>query len=732
MFNQSNQQQFTQLMNQQAALQQEPNYSQPINPPSTVQVNDPTLFTGLYWMGRWVLQNVVIDEPYFIPTWNTLSANNFENQDYARCVARMCDAVRQRGVNPNAYQNEVVLPIFEMDAAVRWCSNVQLAEQILPPEYQQRAMEWKGQAEQLVASSQPTNTFAQASGNFGNQRPAFGQPAQTNAWQQQRGGFQQPAQSGWGSQNRQVSGTNRSGFFSDSQPQVSSRNAAGIRTTTTAFEQHSSPKPKQESTTDWKARGAVDKKPMNADKVWGARSSQSQTDEVTTEIESDLDALLPQHEFKSTGKDVNFDTPIKGPQTTGTTDMSHEVNVTSAIAQDDARTSTDAIKCPVLNSVVRAIYGQYLPKAAVVTGKDNQCNVLVLPHGQTDIPVVKLENTDKAKMGYDDGTILVDYIWADYSDESIVSKTVPVKQGEANMDYLKHTLNGPVAPVHPKHVVQCASLTAPASKVADEGMVTKHTGKTIDESRATYSTADTKEFAVASIRAQTQGSVDKSIETYDKLVTPFVVAEDFDRQVFADMESLDSDGFDEYVEKLGSLPRAMQLYVSAQLLSDVRYALDAQLDAELDISEFDDIGDVTDYLAENRSAKLAALWKDILTRIMHNNIRLVSDEMRNEAIAALGDSAPKTTDNLVLLERERYILALPYTLAELNITATSDEMFYIQDTSHAQLHESVQAIFSRLVKTGVSDFSLRLADGVVYRICKLEQVAKTYTFTKVK
>ena len=139
MFNQGNQntQMYTQITNQQSALNSEPDYGSPITPPSSVQVDNPELFTGLYWMTRWVLQNVVLEDPYFIPSWNILSNNNFQNGDYARLVARSCQQAQQRNVAVNRMQEDLVLPMLEMDAAMRWSENVQFASQYLPPQMQQ-------------------------------------------------------------------------------------------------------------------------------------------------------------------------------------------------------------------------------------------------------------------------------------------------------------------------------------------------------------------------------------------------------------------------------------------------------------------------------------------------------------------------------------------------------------------------------------------------------------------
>ena len=714
MFNQ-NQNIYTEIGNPQSALQQEPNYGQPINLPSSVQINNPELFTGLYWMGRWTLQNLVQGDPYFTPSWNILGSNNFENQDYAKCVARMCDALQRR--NTNDLQNDIVMPLLEMDAAVRWCDNPQVAEQVLPPQYQKRALDWKARADQLMAQSNVGGGFPQQ-GGFGRQSNGFNQPAQQNVWQQQRsGGFQAPSKS-WGGQ-QQVSGTNKSGFFNDNaQAPVSSRNAAGIRTTTSALAQHSAPKAQQSVASDeWKPRSA-------AATGWNSAS----IDETQKTVgENPLDALLPQ---KSSGEwPVQTNTPEQ--TNTGTTTMPHEVKVDTPVTSNEVGLRTDGIKCPVLSPVALAVFGEFLPKVAIITGKGNADNVLVLPHGQTDLDVVNLNSKEDSRLGYDSGSILVDYIWADYERQEIVSKTVPVKRGETNVDYASHTLSGPVAPVHPKHVVIAAAMTKPAEKVSDEGIVTSHRGKTIDSSRATYSTAETHEFIAASIRAQNQDSVDKSIETYDKFITPFVMVEGFDTAIFDTMHELNADGFDAYVEQLNTLPRTMQLHVSAHILKDVRFALDVTLDADLNISDFDDIGDITDYLRSNRSDKLAGLWTEELSRIMRNNIYVTPEALREDAIKALGDAIPKTTDNLVLLERSRYELTLPYTLSELNIAATDDAMFYVRDTTHADLHEAVQAIFARLTKTEISDFTLRLADGITYQIGKLATVAKTYVFSKV-
>lgn len=716
MFNQ-NPNIYTELINSQACLQQEPNYGQQINLPSSVQINNPELFTGLYWMGRWTLQNLVQNDVYFTPSWNILSNGNFENQDYAKCVARMCDALQRR--NTNDLQNDIVMPLLEMDAAVRWCDNPQLAEQVLPPAYQKRALDWKARADQLMAQSNVGGGFQQQ-GGFSGQGGGFNRAPQQNVWQQQRsGGFQAPSKS-WGGQ-QQISGTNKSGFFNDNnQAPVSSRNAAGIRTTTSALAQHSAPKVDKPAASDeWKPRSAAS--------GW---NSQATEETQKTVGENPLDALLPQ---KSSGEwPVQTNTSEQSqPTNTGTTDMPHEVKVDTLVTSNEVGLRTDGIKCPVLSPVALAVFGEFLPKVAVITGKGDANNVLVLPHGQTDLDVVNLNDAADSRLAYDSNSLLVDYIWADYERQEIVSKTVPVKKGEVNVDYSSHILGGPVAPVHPKHVVKAAAMTTPASTVAEEGIVTNHRGKTIDASRATYSTAETHEFIAASIRAQNQDSVDKSIETFDKFITPFVMVDGFDTAIFNTMHELNADGFDTYVEQLNTLPRTMQLHVSAHILKDVRFALDVTLDAGLDVSDFDDIGDITEYLKENRSDKIAGLWAEELSRIMRNNIYVTPEALREDAIKALGDAIPKTTDNLVLLERSRYELTLPYTLSELNIAATDDAMFYVRDTTHADLHEAVQAIFARLTKTEISDFSLRLADGITYQIAKLAMVAKTYVFSKV-
>lgn len=722
--NQNNTQMYTDIMNQQFALNGEPDYSTQINPPTSVQVNNPQMFTGLYWMTRWVLQNVVLNDQYFIPSWNVLSANNFQNSDYARLIARACQQGQVRNVQMNRMQDDLVLPMLEMDAAIRWNDNVQFAQQYLPPQQQQRAQEWFQRAQAISAPQQTAGWGGQSQGGFAQQQ-TFGQQ---NAWQQKRGTYGAQNQSGWPAQSQHVSGTNRSGFFNDGKQAPTSRNQAGIRTLNAALEQTTSDTPDVPVEQDsWGSRSSVAAESQPSG--WGGKSSQELAAETQkTAGTSPLDDILPQNEWKVDSDDESQLNALESEL--GSSTMSHEVNIADALNTNaTSGPATSEIGCPVLRSVAQSIYGDTLPMASIVTGPHN--NILAQPHGQTDLPVESLagENAMAERLGYGPEFVLVDYIYADYELEKLVFKIVPIKGGDADMDYMKHILSGPVAAANPKHHVEAASLTTPIARVADEGMVTKH-GKQVDITKATYSANETAEFIAASIKAQTHNSTDKSIEVYDKVVLPFVLDEEFDREVFTRMADYTSAEVTAYIDDLETLPRPMQLAISAQILKDVNFALNAKLDAEVDISDFDDIVEVYDFLKGNRSEKVAELWLTELTHILSNNIRFVPDEMRIDALAALGAEIPKKTDSIVMLERERYVLALPYTLSELNITAGGADVFLVQDTSHAQLHEAVKAIFERLVKTNISEFELRLADGLVYKVAKLIPVAKTYSFTK--
>ncbi len=744
MFNQGNQntQMYTQITNQQSALNSEPDYGSPITPPSSVQVDNPELFTGLYWMTRWVLQNVVLEDPYFIPSWNILSNNNFQNGDYARLVARSCQQAQQRNVAVNRMQEDLVLPMLEMDAAMRWSENVQFASQYLPPQMQQRAQEWAQRAQQLIGGG---NNFGasrgfQQGGGFGNsggwgnsqpQQSSFGQ--QGNAWQQKRAAYSgNQSGSTWGQQQQHVSGTNRSGFFSNDRKAAPTVNQAGIRTLNTALERSTvigKGDVEEKSDTDWSPRGAT-----NQSGGWTGKSTQQLAAETQKTVgKSPLEELLPQDEWKVSNQqdESPLDVLDTANNKSGSSAMSHDVNITDALTSStNVGPAVSDIGCPVLRAMAEGVYGERLPMASILTGQHN--SILVQPHGQTELPVESLsgENALAEKLAYGGSTILVDYIYADYELEKLVSKIAPITEGDADMDYMKHILHGPVTPANPKHHVQAANLAKPIQRVADEGMVTKH-GVTVDVTKATYSSLETSEYVAASIKAQTYTDTDKSIEVYDKVVVPFVVPEDFDRTVFSRMVAHTSENLTAYIDELETLPRPMQLAVSVNILKDVNFTLKAKLDAEMQIEDFDDVVEVYDYLKANRSEKLAAMWLSELSYIMANNIRVVPDSVREDALKALGDGIPKKTDSLVLLERERYTLTLPYTLAELNITAKSDDMFYVQDTAHAELYEAVLAIFERLVKTNISNFQLRLADGVVYNVAKLVPVAKTYTFTKV-
>ena len=712
-----NQNQLTSLYNQQAMLQQEPNYSQQINLPRTIQIQDPQLFTGLFWFGRWTLQQLISD-PYFYPTWNVLSENNFENQAYAKVVDRMCSMAIAANCNQSQMYDAVLIPVLEMDAAVRWFNVGNQAQQILPPEYLDRVMYYKQQADNLLASLQPRNSFPQ-------QQQSNGWAAQNRAQPQSFGRMQTAGFN----QVQRTSGTNKSGFFADaSAPVPSSVNAAGIRTTTSALEKTTTPVKQQPTPVDnsWGSRSAVsDSQPTSG--MWQGKSSQelAATTQVTRGI-NPLDDMLPQQEWKVDDVVVpQIDKPRTGDST-----MTHAVNVSTATAIAGMVIPVSEISCPVLRSVASERFGEFLPEGVLVTGRNGENNVLMVPNGQTDIQAEIEANKFEYSLAYDsDEKVLVDYIWADYDVEKILGKTVAIDNGDNKMDYHKHTLSGPVNATNAKHHVEYANIVTPTTKVSEVGLITKH-GKVIDSSKTGYSNGTDLNLHAASIKVQSS-SVDKSSETYDKLVVPFVVSKDFDLEILTKLFDASAQDFEVYSSLLDELPRDMQLYVSYRVLSDAQIALDHQLRADIEVSEFDDIGDMEQYLRDNRGATMADKWAELLTSIMRNNIRTVPDTMRIAALEALGDSIPKNTDNLVLLERESYRLNLPYTLSELNIVATDDKLFYVQDASHAKLHTVMSEVFARLVKTNISSFELHLADGSVYRICKLVSVAKTYTFSKI-
>ena len=718
----NNQNALTELQNGQACLNNEPNYQQQIQLPNSIQVSNAEMFTALYWMGRWTLECAVQNEQYFIPSWNALSENNFENQSYARLVGRMCDAVNSQNIQQSQVRDAVVVPMLEMDVAIRWCNVPQQAEQILPTDYQNRAMKWKRDAEQLLQSSKQGGFGNQQRSNgFGNQQQSngFGNQQQSSGWGNQRqGGF---------SQQKQISGTNKSGFFSGTQQAPSSTNSAGIRTTFSAGEAAASNLPTEAEQDKFT--------PRTSSSGWGGKSTQDIAEETqVTKGVNPLEDMLPQHEQWKVDDVVipGSDAPIANGNL-GDNTMTHSVSVSNALSSNNNGLSIDQIGCPVLLQLASECYGEFLPEGMSITGKDQENNVLVVANGQTDIPAIIIDAPGiTARLAYDSKlTVLVEYIWADYDKSQILGKTVPVAIGEKDMDYFEHTLSSPVTTTKVKHHVEYASIAVPTSKANEAGMITKH-GKLIDSSKVGYTSGEAVSIAAANIRVQTSTG-DKSIETYDKLVLPFVVDKDFDLEILTKMQeyAIEAD-VSNYTEGLDALPRDMQLYIAYSVLSDVRYALDNILQAGINVGEFDDIGDMHQWLTDNRSDELAKKWSEVLTHILLNNVRVVPETMRITALEALGDAIPKTTDNLVLLERETYSLALPYTLSELNITAKDDSLFFVQDASHAKLHDVMKEVFTRLVKTNISDFQLRLADGCVYRICKLATVAKTYTFSKVK
>jgi hypothetical protein len=724
----NNQQALTELNNGQFVLQNEPNYQQQINLPRSVQVANTEVFTALYWMGRWSLQCIVQQEPYFTPSWNALSEGNFENQSYARLVGRMCDAVLSQNIQQSQVHDAVVMPMLEMDVAVRWCDVPQQAQQILSHDYQQRAMKWKQDAERLLQSTQ------QQGGGFGQQN----QQPQSNGFNQQQQGQQSQ---GWGGQSRPQqsqggfsprattnfnqqapSGTNKSGFFGEQKQAPSSRNAAGIRTTTSAVEKSLTPitdTPVETNTFSSRASGG-----------WGGKSTQESDKAMSTAPKfNPLEDMLPQSEQWKIDDVIipGSDTPVEEGNL-----MTHSVSVAGALTAGSNGISVDEIGCPVLREIAKLRYGNYLPLGMQITGRNNENNILVVANGQTDIPV-RINNDDdfKSKLGYDnDVTVLMDYIMADYDNETITGKTVPVKKEGIDMEYFEHTLNGPVSATNVKHHVEYASIVTPTTKVNESGLITKH-GKQIDSSKVAYTSSEAANVVAANIKVQTS-KADKSIETFNKVVVPFVTGKDFSLVTLVDMFETAPTDFAKYHTSLESLPRDMQLYVSYSILSDVRFALANVLQVGINVGEFDDIADMHTWLIENRSNELADKWLEVLSHIMRNNIRIVPDTMRVMALECLGDSIPKDTDHLVLLERETYSLTLPYTLSELNITAANEKLFFVQDASHAKLHNVMAEVFTRLVKTNISDFQLRLADGCVYRICKLATVAKTYTFSKLK
>jgi len=90
-------------------------------------------------------------------------------------------------------------------------------------------------------------------------------------------------------------------------------------------------------------------------------------------------------------------------------------------------TAVESIKCRVLQNVAKNCYGEFLPEGVFLIDDVERNSILVFPQGQTDLPVEVLE------VVHEEETLLVDYIWADYEKELLISKAVPAKEWAATM-----------------------------------------------------------------------------------------------------------------------------------------------------------------------------------------------------------------------------------------------------------------------------------------------------------
>lgn len=726
MFNQSqNADIYREAHNTQFALQQQPNYGQPINLPRSVQIRNAELFTAIYWMARWTLQNMVQNNPYYNPSWNSYCQSNFENQDYARFVNRIADTIIASNAPQNCdLTNEFVVPFIEMDCALCWFDNVAYAKQLLTPELQGHASHWKAEADKVNPQQQQQNAWGQQQPQ---QQSSWGQPQQQQTspgWQRFGGGGQQQQQSSWGQPQQQQQRGQSSGFFTnDVGSSATATNAAGIRTTTSALERSttSGPIPKEEPQPTFASRSATSVD--SAQGTWGGKSTQQHAKE--TEV-NPLDALLPSaSEWKMDDMIDDVIKPTEG-----------DVHVAEVVTAEFTGLAVADIICPVLRVVAQQTYGEHLPKSIVQLNPNETTpnGALIVPTALNEFPVEYIGGDEERETAYDNGEfVVVDYVMADYKREVIVASTVAIEPKGKDMDYAKHLLSGTVEAINKVHKVEYAAMTDPKSEDDVAGLVTEF-GAEIESANVPYTLSTDLDKINARLVAQS-AEANKSYEVYGKIIVPFVVDTEFDQTIFAKMADCTADSYGDFINMLETLPRTIQLYLSNRLLELTHTVLINKFGIDIDLStfEFADIAGVSSYLTEKHS-HLVDKWTHEHGRILDTVTRLVPETMMETATEALADvEALVEVDihDIVLFEVEKYSLYLPYTLSELNISAIDASKFNVQDASHAKLHSVMHEAFKRFAKTNVDTFKLHLADGLSYEIAKLTTVAKTYSFRQI-
>lgn len=729
MFNQSqNADIYREAHNTQFALPNQPNYSQQINLPRSIQVNNAQLFTAVYWMVRWTLQNMVQNSSYYNPTWNTYSNANFENVDFARFVNRIADTIIQSNAPQNCdFVTEFVVPFIEMDCALCWFDNTAYASQLLTPEMQSHATGWKAEADKM----------APAQNQFGNQNSGWGQQQQQQGWgqsqqQQQSPGWQRfgsapTQQQGWGQSQQQTQRGGSSGFFTnDVGTKTSSTNQGGIRTTTAALERSTSNEPNVPSSQQpsFTSRSAIpDAQPAGG---WGSKSTQqlAKESETANPVPSPLDSLLPSNGEKEWVVDSMKDDVVPSS-------MGNEVHVDEVVTGEFNGLAVSEIICPVLRVMAGEAYGTHLPCSIVQLSPSETTpnGALIVPTALNEFPVEYIGGDKERETAYNNEEfVVVDYVMADYKREVVVASTVAVETKGKDMDYAKHLLSGNVEAVNAVHKVEYAAITEPTGEADLAGLVTEF-GEEIEAANVPYTISNDLSKVNARLVAQS-AEANKSYEVYGKTIVPFVVDTEFDQTIFARMADCTADSFDEFENMLETLPRDIQLSMSARILDLTRLVLVNKFGTTMNVPEYADVPTVSDYLVTHHK-HLVSLWDVELSRIIDTVTRLVPEAMMDEVTPVLSDvEALSETDlhDIVMFEVENYSLYLPYTLSELNISAIDGTAFNVQDASHSKLHNVLHEAFKRFAKTNVDTFNLHLADGMSYKIAKLSTVAKTYSF----
>lgn len=680
------------LYHGESRLMQRPDINSRITVPQGVSQNDEQLWTNLFWIVRWELEQFVGESPnYYSPLWNACALNDWDCDAADKLIDRAVLIANFDDVSddPSDLCERAAVPAIKMAQGALWVSNERAARDSgMPREMFDEALEWAQNEKEFL------NEVRQAS--------------RTN---HSGGGY---SQSGWGNKNQ---GDGRLSSTSRQPSNNGHRQAQGGWGQPVAQQQQ-----REERQSPYRAHNAPARSNRPVAKSTSTGTRRSFVSPTTMADNNPLEEKVPTTEY--TGEQTPMRTTIEPANPLAITNQIHNHDIYASMLE----ILSGSEEFPKGTKVQEASNGQVIEGS-----KTLEVNVPIAgsKFTPTITPLTMGAIAVKAGLGQRIHTI----------EGFVDNKTLIIKeeftQENLDVDYKAHLL-GQRRPSSgsKKHSVNYAAY----KEVAEEG----NEGALLSDVEAELVTSD--DFLIASgtcceavpaaLNAQRRSKEDEvqyAHEYHMTLIRPLVLDDAEDAAMTLLRQARDIESF---VNAYTQLSREAQVMVEQRCMTYANKLLVGSLCIEAELETFDELGDVATYISERPDwggKSVATLWTQQIPKILafasRSNTENQEEDVRS--VYAKWDSLDGQDLNLVhTFATNVSTLVIPNLLGELEIDCTDDNRMVVAKWSHPELYDMIHTFVRRLRQVEVDVIRLVL-DDATYEILPVMAVSGAYTLTKM-